>query len=154
MPNGTLSDYVPFYFTPFTPMMYNIYTGRGGVQQRSNDEIIILVSTVHRVLEQGYTCLFTDRHAYPVKSQYFNDVSKLSEIDWKLLQARNFKRNPDDPVQIERYQAEALVHQHLPVTALIGIMCYTDQLKFNIEQDLHLRGLNNLAVHRMQGWYF
>ena len=24
---GTLSDYVPFYFTPFSPMMYNIKTG-------------------------------------------------------------------------------------------------------------------------------
>jgi len=22
-PSGTLSDYVPFYFTPFTPMLYN-----------------------------------------------------------------------------------------------------------------------------------
>jgi hypothetical protein len=33
-PGGTLSDFVPFYFTPFSPMMYNIYTGRGGVAQR------------------------------------------------------------------------------------------------------------------------
>lgn len=46
LPGGTLSDYVPFYFTPFSPMMYNIYTGRGGVKQRRNDEILILVSTL------------------------------------------------------------------------------------------------------------
>lgn len=26
-PGGTLSDYIPFYFTPFSPMMYNIKTG-------------------------------------------------------------------------------------------------------------------------------
>ena len=25
-PGGTLSDYIPFYFTPFSPMMYNINT--------------------------------------------------------------------------------------------------------------------------------
>ena len=42
-PGGTLSDYVPFYFTPFSPMMYNIHTGVGGVKQRKNDEIVILV---------------------------------------------------------------------------------------------------------------
>ncbi len=30
-PGGTLSDYVPFYFTPFSPMFYNIVTGYGGV---------------------------------------------------------------------------------------------------------------------------
>jgi len=28
-PGGTLSDYVPFYFTPFSMMMYNIKTGYG-----------------------------------------------------------------------------------------------------------------------------
>ena len=32
-PGGTLNDYVPFYFTPFSPMMYNIHTGRGEVKQ-------------------------------------------------------------------------------------------------------------------------
>ncbi len=47
-PGGTLSDYVPFYFTPFSPMMYNIHTGRG-VTQRNNSEIIILVSSLFRV---------------------------------------------------------------------------------------------------------
>ena len=29
-PGGTLSEYVPFYFTPFSPMAYNIHTGLGG----------------------------------------------------------------------------------------------------------------------------
>jgi hypothetical protein len=33
-PGGTLSDYVPFYFTPYSPMLYNIKTGRVGVTQR------------------------------------------------------------------------------------------------------------------------
>jgi hypothetical protein len=36
-PGGTLSDYVPFYFTPCTPMLYNIKTGHGGIQKRPGD---------------------------------------------------------------------------------------------------------------------
>jgi len=28
-PRGTLSDYVPFYFTPFSIMLFNINTGHG-----------------------------------------------------------------------------------------------------------------------------
>ncbi len=29
-PGGTLSDYIPFYFTPHTPMLFNIKTGFQG----------------------------------------------------------------------------------------------------------------------------
>ena len=151
-PGGVLSDYVPFYFTPFSPMMYNIYTGRG-VPQRPNEEIIILVSTLHRVQQLGHSFLFTDRHAYPPTTVYYDDLANLTEIDWPLLQARNFKRNPDDPLQMERYQAEALIYRHLPVEGLIGVICHTDAIKLNIENELQVRGMN-IDVRTMQGWYF
>ncbi len=62
-PGGPLSDYVPFYFTPHPPMLYNIKTGCRGVTQRSNEEVVILVSSLHKVLEHGGTFVFTDRHA-------------------------------------------------------------------------------------------
>jgi ssDNA thymidine ADP-ribosyltransferase, DarT len=35
-PGGTLGDYVPFYFTPYSPMLYNIKTGYGVPQQSGN----------------------------------------------------------------------------------------------------------------------
>ncbi len=35
-PGGTLSDYIPFYFTPLSMMLYNINTGFRGVRKRSN----------------------------------------------------------------------------------------------------------------------
>src|SRR5680860_1102219 len=52
-PGGTLSDYIPFYFTPFSPMMLNIKTGYGGIQKRQNGEIVILVSSLHRLTEEN-----------------------------------------------------------------------------------------------------
>lgn len=61
-PGGTLSDYVPFYFTPFSVMMMNIRSGRS-VTQRPNEEIVILVSSLHRVRELGIPVVFTDGHA-------------------------------------------------------------------------------------------
>ncbi len=69
------------------------------------------------------------------------------------MQARDFKRDPDDPAKFERYQAEALVYQHMPVSALLGVVCYTPALKQNIEQQVAARGLN-LAVYARPGWYF
>jgi ssDNA thymidine ADP-ribosyltransferase, DarT len=50
-PGGTLSDYVPFYFTPFTPMLYNIKTGYG-VPQKPLQDIVILVSSLLRLREK------------------------------------------------------------------------------------------------------
>src|SRR5450755_1963859 len=51
-PGGTLSDYVSFYFTPFSIMMYNIKTGYG-VKHVPNDEIVIFVSSLPHLRAQG-----------------------------------------------------------------------------------------------------
>lgn len=151
-PGGTLADYVPFYFTPFSVMMKNIHSGRN-VRQRKNEEMVILVSSVHRVLELGLPLIFTDAHAFPSWSNYYNDVAHLREIDWPLLQRRDFKRDADDPRKMERYQAEALVFQYLPIEGVLGIICYTEELKHRIEQQIQVRSLT-LPVHVRTGWYF
>lgn len=152
VPEGFLADYVPFYFTPFSVMMKNIHSG-WSVQQRKNDEIVILVSSLYRVEELGLPFVFTNAHAYPDWTDYYSDLANLGEIDWSILQRRDFKRDPDDPRKMERYQAEALIHDHLPITGLLGIMCYTDAMKERIEQDVAARGLT-LSVHARPGWYF
>jgi hypothetical protein len=152
-PGGVLADYIPFYFTPFSPMMYNIHTGRGDVKQHSNDGILILVSSVHKIQQQGIPFVFTDRHAYTPLAEFYNNINELGEVDWPLLQQRNFQRNPDDPLQIERYQAEALIHRYCPIESLIGIVCYTDELKLLLDREVAERGLN-LDVRKLTQWYF
>lgn len=151
-PGGTLADYVPFYFTPFSVMMKNIHSGRG-VRQRKNEEIVILVSSLHHVKEQGLQFVFTNAHAYPDWTNYYNDIANLNEIDWPLLQRRDFKRDTDDLRKMERYQAEALVAQHLPIAGVLGIICYTEELKKSIEKLVKERGLS-LPVYARKEWYF
>jgi hypothetical protein len=80
-------------------------------------------------------------------------LADLDKIDWQLLQARDFRRDPEDPAKFERYQAEALVHRHLPVNGLLGIVCYTDNLRQAIELQLQARNLS-LQVFARTGWYF
>jgi len=125
-PGGTLDDYIPFYFTPFSPMLYNIRTGWGGIQQRPMRDIVILVSSLHELVEHGVSFLISDRHAYLAMAQFSDDLADLSRLDWRILQARDFERDPRDLGKFERYQAEALVHRHLPAEVLTGIVC-TDQ---------------------------
>lgn len=151
-PGGTLNDYVPFYFTPFSVMMRNILSGHS-VKKLNNEDIVILVSSMPHVHSKGLRYLFTDSHAYYRWADFYHDLADLKKIDWPLLQARDFKRDPEDPAKIERYQAEALVHQHCPVDGLLGVVCYTDALQRSIESLVSSRGLA-LPVHARPGWYF
>ena len=151
-PGGMLDDYVPFYFTPFSVMLRNIHTG-WGVKQRANEEILILVSSLRHVHAKALSFVFTDSHAYCEWATFYTNLADLDKIDWPLLQRRDFKRDPEDPAKLERYQAEALIHRHVPVDGLIGIVCYTEPLKAWIEQNMADRGLK-LPVHARKGWYF
>jgi len=151
-PGGTLGDYIPFYFTPFSPMLLNIKTGRG-VQRRTNEEIVILASALPMLSDRGLPFLFTDRHAYLATARFFSDLARLDQIDWAILQSRDFQRDPNDPGKFERYQAEALVHKHLPLDALIGAVCYSDSVAEDLRDQAKDRGLK-LTIAAKPGWYF
>lgn len=152
-PFGTLGDYVPFYFTPHSPMLYNIRTGFGGIRKRANSEIVILVTTLRALEARHIPFVFTDRHAYLNAARFFSDLSQLDQIDWPLLRQRDFRRDPDDPEKMERYQAEALVYQHVPMGALIGIGCNSDQAAADVERMVSDHGLKLRSVARPE-WYF
>ena len=152
-PGGLLNDYVPFYFTPFSPMLRNINTGWGGIPKQPNEKIVLLVSSLHHITKLDLPFLFTNSHAYYRWANYYSDLADLDKIDWPLLQRRDFKRDPEDPAKFERYQAEALVYQHVPVYGLLGIVCYTEHVKQHIEQAVQIRTLK-LSIYTRTGWYF
>ncbi len=118
-----------------------------------NEEIVIFVSSLHRLEELNHGFVFSDRHAYLLNAQFYNELPDLTNIDWTILQNRDFRRDPDDPAKIECYQAEALVHQYLPVEAIIGVACYTEEVKNLLNQEVVERGLS-LEVRKLPGWYF
>ena len=151
-PGGSLSDYVPFYFTPYSIMLFNIITGCNVPKQPKRD-IVILVSSLYRLQELGIPFVFTDCHAYPVSARYFNDIHDLDKVDWALLQSRDFQNNPDDPGKKERYQAEALAHRHVPVNALLGAVCYTDSVRNRLQDTCKSKELN-IRLEVCPGWYF
>jgi len=148
-----LGDYVSFYFTPWSVMMSNIRTGHNGVTKRANDEIVILVSSLRRLEELGARFVFTNGHAYVEESEHFDSLSDLDKIDWELLQSRDFKRDPEDPGKLVRYQAEALVHRHVPISALLGIACYDEIVGKSIRCQAHTREMS-INVKAIPNWYF
>ena len=152
-PHGTLEDYVPFYFTPYSPMLLNIKTGYNGITRRANEDIVILVSSLHRLNELQLPFVFSDRHALLETARFSADIADLDRIDWGILQKRDFKRDLNDLQKMDRYQAEALVFNRLSVEALLGAACYNATAGAQLETEVKKRNLN-LRVLVQPSWYF
>lgn len=149
-PGGVLSDYVPFYFTPFSPMLYNIKTGYNGVTKQAMDDIAILVTSIHTVAARKIPFVFTDRHAYLAIAQFFNKVADLGQIAWAALQAKNFTKSDID--RFDKYQAEALVYNHLPIDALHGIFCHSESARKAVQIEADKIG-TNVKITTQPQWY-
>jgi hypothetical protein len=152
-PGGPFNDYVPFYFTPWSIMLYNIKTGYNGVTKRNNRDVAIIVSSLHHLAASGHRFVFTDSHAYGVEANFFSGLHHLREIDWPLLRSRNFQNDPEDPGKKGRYQAEALVHRAVPVRALLGIACCDAGVQAQLVQSAQQAGVPT-EIKVLPNWYF
>lgn len=80
-PGGCLNDYISFYFTPLSIMLYNITTGHGDIRQWDRRGIVIFVSSLSRQNNLNIPFVFTDGHAYRRTTQFFNELSNVDTID-------------------------------------------------------------------------
>src|SRR5207253_1267547 len=113
---GRLSDYVPFYFDPLSPMLYAIH--RGVVAGFNGDQrsIIHLVSTVQAIKNEQLPFIFTDGHASMAYTKFYDRLSNLSQVDWSIFTQKHWMNTLDDQDRKRRRQAELLVHNFFPWT--------------------------------------
>lgn len=118
---GQLGAYVPFNFCPRSVMLYPISTGRTGVPD-GQARVLHLVSSVARAVATRRPWAFTDRHAELGHALYYDDLGRLGEVPWAAMDVVYWP-----PVREER-QAEFLVHEFFPWTAIEAIGCRDDQV--------------------------
>ncbi len=152
-PGGTLSDYIPFYFTPWSIMLYNIKTGFGGVTHRQNHEVAIVVCSLRKLAAMGVRFVFTNAHAYTAEAEFFDSLDALDQIDWDLLRSKDFRHDPEDPGKKSRYQAEALIHRHVPVEAILGVACYNADVQARLAKESETVG-GTTPIKVLPNWYF
>jgi hypothetical protein len=117
-PNGTIHDYVPFYFNSLSPMLYAIKTGNiDGVEMK---DLIFFKSTAQAVEDSGARFTFTDGHGIMALSDYYNDLASLDKVPWDVINARYWNDFPDGK---RLRQAEFLVHNSFNwnLVQLIGV---------------------------------
>ena len=54
--------------------------------------------------------------------------------------------------KFEKYQAEALVHRKLPLSALTGIACYNETVKTEIESLCDSKG-HEVQIFTRRNWF-
>jgi hypothetical protein len=134
-------------------MLYNIKTGYNGIPQRPMRDIAILVTSLRKIADDSLPFVFTDRHANLAAARFSSDLKELNHVDWKTLGQRDFKRDPNKPEKVERYQAEALIHGAVPPSSLLGIACYDEARAQEVNAECARCSISIRVVVR-PGWFF
>ncbi|QDI90444.1 DUF4433 domain-containing protein [Salicibibacter halophilus] len=110
-PRGMLHDYVPFYFSPRSPMLYAIHRKNVEGFSGTQDDIIYLVTSTDVIKDGGKDFVFTDGHAIMLWTEFYNELSHLDKIDWEVMDSIYWNDTDQDPDRTRRRQAEFLVHK-------------------------------------------
>jgi hypothetical protein len=149
-PQGTVHDYVPFYFGPLSPMLLNLKTGRVDGYDEGQEPLIYLVSTAQSVAEAGCRFVFTDGHGLATFTNWFDDLARLDTLDWRLVGERYWSDTPEDNDRQRRKQAEFLVWQSLDWKLIAGIGVLNAAMKARVESILAEHPLRKKVVVKIK----
>lgn len=151
---GNIGDYVPFYFTPKSMMLYNIITGFRAplVPKRNRAEILVIRCLVDTLATED-TWFFTDGQGNDAVTNHFNDLVELGQLDWAAIQNSNFSKTDGDFDRARRYQAEFLVYQQVPIAHIESLNVYNQAALGYVNGLLTEKNITNIAVN-IQPLYF
>jgi hypothetical protein len=152
-PGGHVSDYVPFYFAPRSPMLYAIHAGNVPEYRAGIDPLVYLVTSVEALIDAGLEIVITDRNAALVHAAHMSGRAGLAGIDWDLMRARPWFNTIEEPDRRERRMAECLAYRHVP-WRLIRRICVRRTARAT-EVAGHLQAARlDLPVAVTPDWYF
>lgn len=152
---GYVGDYVPFYFTVRSPMLFTL--SRGNVENFTGNqgEIIYLVSSTKEVLAAGLNWCFTSGHAIEGMSEFFDDLSHLDRIDWDIIKGKVWHNTLDQPDRKRKKQAEFLVHHFFPWQCVIGLATISEPMAERVREVLVETGVSHQPqVKALPQWYY
>jgi hypothetical protein len=151
---GLMGEYVPFYFTPRSIMLYNIVTGYRvpEVPQINRSKLLVIRCLIDRLIQLP-RWFFTDGQGNDMATKHYNDLKQLDQIDWHSIQRSNFSKSNEDYDRPRRYQAEFLVHQEVPITHIESLHV-VDQSAANQVQATLEQNQSSLAVHVTPHYFF
>ena len=151
-PGGVLNDYIPFYFHYKMPMLYHLYKRKVKEYQGSQEDIIYLISSIEKVQELGLPFLFTDRHAYLKHKRVFNNTEHLDQLSWHIIKEDTWHQEYS-ALRKELKQAEFLIHQMVPVKAILGFVAHNEEIATFVRKQIQMLGLDLQVAVRTKYYY-
>ncbi|KAF3978439.1 MAG: DUF4433 domain-containing protein [Methylococcales symbiont of Iophon sp. n. MRB-2018] len=147
-PNGTIHDYVPFYFNSLSPMLYIIKDRNiDGVEMQ---DLVFFKSTAQTVENSSCKFVFTDGHGIMMLSEYYNDLASLDKIPWNVVNARYWNVFPDGR---RLRQSEFLVYNKFAWSLVQTIGVYNSNILNKIK--ILVNGLTHQPDVEIKGnWFF
>jgi hypothetical protein len=134
-----------------------LYAIRGGFVEGysdGQDPILHLEASVEAVVRTGLAFAFTDGHAELAVTDYFDDLTKLSEkVDWDVMRSEYWNDTADQPDRKRKRQAEFLVHHFAPWTLVHRIGVKTVAVKQEVEAIL-AASAHRPEVEVRGDWYY
>lgn len=145
--NRFVGEFVPFYYCPRSPMLFVMNKGNTGRPAGSQRSVVHLVSTVQAALALGRPWALSDGNAGSDYAQFFNDPAKLDDLDWGAIETHNWQGRQTAK------QAELLVADFYPWTAMVGVACQNDVVKGQVEQIVSRVAHQPMVITR-PNWYY
>jgi hypothetical protein len=154
-PGGTMHDYLPFYFGYLSPMLFQLKTGRVPGYAEGQEPLIYLQSSVQAVQSAGIPFVFSNGHGIAAFTAWFDDLARLEEVDWEMVNQRYWLDNINDMDRQRRKQAEFLIHQFCPWTLIEEITVVNATAKDRVESVMdQFDVVQRKLVKINSGWYY
>lgn len=147
-----ISDYIPFYLGPRSPMLYVIQHGYNGVQQIEPENIVYCVIKLDELINNDIDCIFTDGHALSVLTSFYEkeNLKRINNIvNYEDVYSTNWSSEVDIDLK-RRKEAELLVKNDLPVSFICGYVVYNKKAK----ETLLKLGINENKIAVSPSYYF
>lgn len=127
-----LSEYIPFYFGPRSPMLYVIQHGYNGVKHYPPSEIVYCVVKIEDITNSGIDCCFTDGHAINAATSFYAK-SQLPELNTFVKYEDVFREHwsaSDYGDEVKRKkEAELLIKDDIPVQYIDSFVVYHKEVR-------------------------
>lgn len=153
-PGGVVGDYVPFYYTPLSPMLYKISCGGVSTYPHGVDPLVFLVSTPEELQAAGRPIVISDGNARTMVTEFrsgFADLDTL--VDWEVIRAKWWMNTIDDGDRKRRRAAELLVHEYVQWEAVTGLATRAEATLKQVQDILTQSGAPQ-PVELHPEWYY